>query len=105
MKEPIKKKRRFTEEEVKKYIEEVFNFYGNPVRISENQFKEYFKKYEGLTDEEIYYLRIEACWDHGLINIGVRLVNGKPEIQITRPNTLEEPSLKEIEESEENHEE
>lgn len=44
MKKPIKKKRRFTEEEVKKYIEEVFNFYGNPVRISENQFKEYFKK-------------------------------------------------------------
>jgi len=93
-----KRKIRFTREEARKYIEEVFNFYGNPVRISEEQFEEYFKKHSELSDEEIYYLKIEACWDHGLINIGVRMVDGKPQVQISRPEALEGFSLKDLEE-------
>jgi len=42
---------RFTKEEAEKYIEEVFQHYGDPIRITEDQFIDYF-------DEEIFYLKL-----------------------------------------------
>jgi len=100
-----KRKQRFTKEQVTKYINEVFKHYGNPIRITEDQFKKFFKEKKGLNDDDILYLKLEACWDHGLINIGAELIDDEPKVVLWRPQPLGEPTLKELaEEEEENNE-
>lgn len=95
------RKQRFKKEQVVKYINEVFKYYGNPISITEDQFKEYFKEKKGLDEDDIFYLMLETCWDHGLINIGSELIGDEPQVVLWRPQPLGEPTLKELAEEEE----
>jgi hypothetical protein len=47
---------------------------------------------------------LEACWDHGLINIGSEMIDEEPKIILLRPQPLGEPTLKELAEEKENSE-
>jgi hypothetical protein len=82
----------------------VFEYYGNPVGITEDQLKKYFKEKKGLYNDDILYLMLEACWDHGLINIGSEMIDEEPKIILLRPQPLGEPTLKELAEEKENSE-
>ena len=89
-----KVKSRFSKEEATKLFNELFEFYGK-LKILEPEFREYFKKYKHLSDEEIDDLWIEGRYEHKIINVGVTLVNDKPTLVIWRPEDLGEPPLEE----------
>ena len=92
------KKLRFTEEEARKLIDDLFNHFKNQIKIRESQYKEYFKKYKGLTEEDILQLELEACWEYGIINLGVGQYGDKTETVIWRPEDLGELPIKEVDE-------
>ena len=96
-----KKKPRFSREEAKQLIDDLFNFYGNPLKIREQLYKQYFKKHKGLTEEEIFTLMTEACWEYGIINMGVIPKNDEVEEIIWKPERLGEIPMKELMEEEE----
>ena len=83
------KTQRFTRKESGKLINEVFEYFGNPSYIRETQYKLYFKKYKGLTEEDITILIAEATCDYELINNGMILVNDKLEEVIWKPEKEE----------------
>jgi hypothetical protein len=97
-------KNRFTKEEAKKLIDEVFNYYGNPLKLTEEQFNKYFIEHKYMDENDAFMLRLEACWDYKLINYGIGSVEGEPVLQIWRPERPGELPIAELEETKEEEE-
>ena len=98
------RKKSFSRKEAEKLINDVFNHYGNPPKLSEEQFNKYFIKHKHMNEDDVFILRLEACWDYKLINYGIGSVEGEPVLQIWRPERLGELPIAELEETEEKEE-
>ena len=88
-------KRRFTDREVISLVEEVFRYY-RVVRVFKSEFMRYFRLFKGLSEDEVGELLMRAE-DLGVINIGVDLRGGRPEIVIWRPEDIDDIPKKELE--------
>jgi len=89
-------KLRFSKEEAIKLLNDLFEFHGKGV-ILEPIFREYFRKFKNLTDEEINDLIFEGRYDHKIIMIGAQMMGNKVVLAIWRPEDLGEPSVEEQE--------
>jgi len=89
------KKKKFTDDEIKNLIKDLFEYY-HMVKIFKSEFMRYFKLFKGLGEDEVGELLMRAE-DLGIINIGVDLRGGKPEIVIWRPEDIDDIPKKELE--------
>jgi hypothetical protein len=87
-------KLRFSKDEAIRLFDDLFEFHGKHV-ILEPVFRDYFRVFKHLNDEEIDELLMEGRYEYKIIDIGVEMHKDKAVLAIWRPGDLGEMPLEE----------